>query len=152
MVLRSVVSRADSPTFFLRVPCHRQLSQNSSRRKVQITTRMISGTDDVVDFLLEQVHFPALLKLVTLLEEPALTAQHAVITVGGRMEKSIVLLIVLNHIVCRRAIERAGHRDALKALINLGVTGSAGTGVNVVRFFYGMRRSGVPFSGTRQEE
>ena len=113
---------------------------------------MISGTDDVVDFLLEQVHFPALLKLVALLEEPAITAQHAVMTVGGRMEESIVLLIVLNHIVCCRAIERSGHCNMLKALINLRVTGSAGTGVNVVRFFDGMRRSGVPVSAASQKE
>ena len=40
---------------------------------------MISGADDVVDFLLEQVHFPALLQLVTLLEEPPVTAEHSVV-------------------------------------------------------------------------
>ena len=140
VMLFPVVSRADGPTFFLRIPRHRQLRQDSSRRKVQITARMISGANDVVDFLLEQIQFPALVKLVALLEEPAVTAQHAVVTLGGSVKKPIVLFVVLNDVACSRAIERPRHGDVLIAVIDFHVAGPAGNGVDVVGYFERLRR------------
>src|SRR6185503_12025826 len=53
VMLSPVVSWADPPALLLGIPRHRQLRQNSSRGKIQITPRMISGANDVVDFLLE---------------------------------------------------------------------------------------------------
>src|SRR5262245_58787831 len=93
-VLLPVVCWADPPALFLGIPRHRQLCQNSSHGKIQVTTSMISGADDVLDFLFKQVHFPALLQLVSLLEEPAITADHAVVPARGLMKEAIVSFIV----------------------------------------------------------
>src|SRR5688572_3948227 len=96
VMLLPVVSRAHSPALFLGIPRHRKLRQNSSGGKIQVTARMISGADDVVDFLLEQVHFPVLLKQVALLEKPSVTANHSIVPVRRGVKVAIVPLIVFN--------------------------------------------------------
>ena len=127
VVVRTVVARIHGPVAALfGIPAQRQLDQRVGRSPVEIGSRVISGTHDVVDALLHHVDLAAGgIQLIAPLIIFAAAPEHGEITVRRTMEIRVVAGKILNHNLRRRAIKGTAHAGFLVALPHVAVAGRA---------------------------
>src|SRR6185312_7607461 len=135
LILGTVEARAHRPVSgFLCVPAHWHLDESAVGSAVQIGSHMISGADDVVYLLFDNIGFLAVEpNFVTALVELAIPLQHRVVEPGGLVVEGVVSLIILDRVRQRWTMEGAVHAGCIKCLCDILVASHTNRRIYIAR-------------------